>query len=99
MHSPGDESVIGRIEYVELFNVGQAFQIGRYPIHYHMIGQVTKSYVRGNAIHQSFNRGTTIHGVHYLTVEKNVYYHCKGHNVFIEDGVETRNYVAYNLVI
>ena len=51
MHSPGDESVIGRIEYVELFNVGQAFQIGRYPIHYHMIGQVTKSYVRGNAIH------------------------------------------------
>ena len=99
LHSPGDESVIGRVEYMEFFNVGQAFQLGRYPIHYHMIGQVTQSYVRGNSIRQSWNRGTTIHGVHYLRVEHNVYYHCKGHNVFIEDGVETRNYVAYNLVL
>jgi hypothetical protein len=41
LHSPGDESVVGRVEYMEFFNVGQAFQLGRYPIHYHMIGQVT----------------------------------------------------------
>ena len=99
LHSPGDESVIGRISYAEFFNVGQAFQIGRYPIHYHMIGEVTKSYVVGNAIHNSFNRGTTIHGVHFLRVTDNVYYHIKGHNVFIEDGVETNNYVARNLVL
>jgi len=32
MHSPGDESVIGRIEYVEFFDVGQAYMLGRYPI-------------------------------------------------------------------
>ena len=99
LHSPGDESVIGRISYTEFFNVGQAFQLGRYPIHYHMIGEVNKSFVIGNAIHQSFNRGTTIHGIHYLRVERNVYYHCKGHNIFIEDGVETHNAVRYNLVV
>jgi hypothetical protein len=99
LHSPGDESVIGRVEHMEFFNVGQAFQLGRYPIHYHMIGQVTESYVRGNSFHNSFNRGTTIHGVHYLRVERNVYHHCKGHNIFIEDGVETRNYVYKNLVV
>lgn len=99
LHSPGDESVIGRISHAEFFNVGQSFQIGRYPIHFHMIGEVNKSYVIGNSIHNSFNRGTTIHGVHYLRVTHNVYYHCKGHNLFIEDGVETRNYIAYNLIM
>ena len=99
LHSPGDESVIGRISYAEFFNVGQAFQLGRYPIHFHMIGEVNKSYVIGNAIHNSFNRGTTIHGVHYLRVTHNVLYHCKGHNIFIEDAIETNNYIAYNLVM
>jgi cell migration-inducing and hyaluronan-binding protein len=51
VHSPGDESSVGRIEYVELRDVGQAYKLGRYPIHFHMIGTVHKSYVRGNAIH------------------------------------------------
>jgi hypothetical protein len=49
--SPGDETSIGRIEYTEFFNVGQAFQLGRYPIHYHMIGTVHNSYVKGNTVH------------------------------------------------
>jgi hypothetical protein len=53
IHSPGDESTIGRIAYTEFFNVGQAFQNGRYPIHYHMIGTVNESYILGNAVHQS----------------------------------------------
>ena len=68
MASPGDESVIGRIENIEVYNAGQAFKLGRYPIHYHMIGTVQKSYIKHNAIHQTYNRATTIHGVHYLTV-------------------------------
>jgi len=40
LHSPGDESCIGRIEYVEFKHVGQAFKLGRYPINFHMIGTV-----------------------------------------------------------
>lgn len=99
LHSPGDETSVGRVEYVNFYNVGQSFQLGRYPIHFHLIGEVTQSYVKGNSFWQSWNRGTTIHGVHYLRVERNVYYHCKGHNIFIEDGVETNNYVGYNLIV
>jgi hypothetical protein len=99
VHSPGDETSIGRIDYTEFFNVGQAFQLGRYPIHFHMIGTVNKSYVVGNAVHQSFNRGTTIHGVHYLRILRNVYYDCMGHTVFIEDAIETKNRIEYNLVV
>ena len=68
MHSPGDESTSGRIDSIELKNCGQAFILGSYPIHFHMIGTVHASYVRNNAIHHSFNRAVTIHGVHYLRV-------------------------------
>ena len=32
---------------------GQGFRLGRYPIHFHMIGTVRNSYVRGNSIHHT----------------------------------------------
>lgn len=70
---------------------------GRYPIHFHMSGDVTGSYVRGCAIHHTFNRAVTIHGVQGLLVEHNVAYHVMGHAYFIEDGIETGNTIQYNL--
>lgn len=97
--SPGDESVIGKIENCEFFDVGQAFKLGRYPLHFHMIGTVTQSYIKNNAIHQTYNRGTTLHGVHYLTIQNNVIYKAMGHAVFIEDAVETKNLIDGNLVV
>ena len=72
--------------------------MGKYPIHFHLIGRVTKSYVRNNSVVRSYNRGTTIHGVHYLRVENNVYHNIMGHCIFIEDGFETKNYIARNLM-
>lgn len=62
-----------------------------------MSGDVTGSYVRGCAIHHTFNRAVTIHGVHGLLVEHNVAYHVMGHAFFIEDGIETGNTIQYNL--
>lgn len=99
LHSPGDESVIGRIENCEFTDVGQAFMLGRYPIHFHMIGTVQKSYIKKNSVHQTYNRGTTLHGVHYLEVSGNVYHKAMGHTVFIEDAIETKNLIENNLVI
>jgi len=99
VHADGSETVIGRIEYVEFFNVGQGFQLGRYPIHFHLIGAVTQSYIRGNAIHQSYNRACTIHGVSFLRIINNVAYNTMGHTFFIEDAVETDNYLEHNLAI
>ena len=99
LHSPGDESTQGRIDSIELTNVGQAFILGSYPIHFHMIGTVHNSYVRNNAIHHTFNRAVTIHGVHYLRVQNNVAYHTMGHTIFIEDAAETKNLIEDNLVL
>lgn len=64
-----------------------------------MNGAVPDSYVIGNAVHKSFARITTIHGVHYLTVKKNVGYRCPGHNIFIEDGIETHNTIEENVAM
>ena len=91
--------VIGRFSYIEVTRCGQAFQMGRYPIHFHMIGNVIGSYIEGCSVHHSFNRGSTIHGVHYLKVIKNVYYQHLGHGIFIEDSVESNNIISENLIM
>ena len=91
--------VTGRIEYVEVTHAGQAFQLGRYPIHFYLNGNVSGSYVRGCAIHRTFNRAVTVHGVNYLLVEKNVVFNVLGHAYFLEDGVEEYNVIQDNLGI
>ncbi|XP_071946022.1 fibrocystin-L-like [Antedon mediterranea] len=89
--------VTGRIEYVEVTHAGQAFRLGRYPIHFHLNGDVSGSYVRGCGIHHTFNRAVTIHAVDNLLVEHNVAYDIMGHAYFMEDGIEMGNTVQYNL--
>lgn len=99
VHSPGDESSIARIHYIELTEAGQAFKLGRYAIHFHMIGTVHGSLVKGNAVHHSYNRACTTHGVHYFKVEQNVAFDTMGHSFFIEDAVETKCVYDGNLSI
>ena len=45
---------------------------GKYPIHFHLVGNVSKSFVRNCSIHHTFNRGMAIHGVDHLLFEHNV---------------------------
>ena len=66
------ESLTARIENIEVRYSGQMGRIGRYSIHFHMIGAVRNSYVRYNSIHHTYNRAIAIHGVHYLRVQNNV---------------------------
>lgn len=99
LHSHGDDTSIGRIEYIELVDVGQAFQLGRYPIHFHMIGNVYDSYIKGNSIWNTYNRAVTFHGVNYLRVTHNVAFNTMGHVFFIEDAIETNNLIEYNLAL
>ncbi len=60
--------------FVKVFNAGQAFRLGRYPIHFHMNGNMSSSYVKSSSIHQTFNRAINIHASNYLTVQDNVIY-------------------------
>lgn len=52
-------------------------------MHFHMAGDVPDSYIRGIAVHHSMARVLTIHGTHFLLIEKSVGFNVKGHNIFI----------------
>ena len=88
-----------RIEYIEINYAGQEFRLGRYPIHFHLLGDMQGSYVRGCGIHQTFNRAVNIHGTHNVLIEHNVVYNVKGGALFLEDGIETGNIFQYNLAV
>lgn len=99
MAGSAENGLQGRIAYTEFTKCGQPKILGRYCIHFHMNGEVSDSYVRGNAVHHSMARVVTLHGVHFLTVEQNVGYRVQGHNFFVEDGIETNNLIQDNLAI
>jgi hypothetical protein len=56
-----------------------------------MLCQVHNSYVKGCAIHETYNRAVTIHGVHFLTIKDVVAYNNMGHTFFVEDAIESQN--------
>ncbi|CAH1247131.1 PKHD1L1 [Branchiostoma lanceolatum] len=100
MHPPDCvmTAITARIEYVEFTNMGQAFRLGRYAVHFHLNCDKSNSYVRGNSIHHSFNRAVVVHGTDNLLVEHNVIYDIMGGAIFIEDGIETGNVIQYNFL-
>ena len=97
-HTDGKHTY-AKIENIEMVDVGQSFQLRRYPIHFHMLGNVADSYVKGNSIHDSYSRLITVHGVRYLHVKDNVGVNAMGHNIFVEDGKEYNNIIEHNLVL
>ncbi|OWF49746.1 Fibrocystin-L [Mizuhopecten yessoensis] len=96
---PDKDHVIIQISNTEITNAGQAFHHGRHPIHFHLNGDMSKSYVRGTAIHDTFNRALNIHATNNLLVENNVVYNVMGGAIFLEDGIETGNTIQNNLVV
>lgn len=91
---------ISHIENVELVRMGQKRVLGRYPIHFHMQGDMGKgSYVKNTSLHHLFSRCITIHGTNQLLIQSNVAYDTIGHCYFFEDGAEVKNVLENNLGI
>ncbi|XP_076438726.1 fibrocystin-L-like isoform X2 [Babylonia areolata] len=99
VHAPekDTDAAVLRLSYIEISHAGQAFRMGRYPVHLHLNGDMSQSYVRGLGIHNSFNRAVNIHGTHNALVEHVVIYNIMGGAFFLEDGIETNNTFQYNL--
>lgn len=92
------------LSHVELKNMGQQREKGRYPLHFHMCGDVDQrggylepTYVDGLSIHHSFSRCLTVHATNGLLVKNTVGYDTLGHCFFLEDGIEQRNTLFHNL--
>jgi hypothetical protein len=88
-----------RIRGAEFIHMGQNGTLARYPIHFHVAGNHSKSYVKENSVHDTFQRCITLHGVNYVMVSWNVAYNSAGHCFFVEDGNEQQNTLIYNLAI
>lgn len=87
------------IDGVEFFRVGQMEKMGRYPFHWHRMGDVEGQFIRNSSIHESYHRCVTIHNTQKATVTGNVCYDHFGHGFFLEEGNEVQNTIQYNLGI
>lgn len=86
-----------RVQGVELFQMGQKNLLARYPIHWHLMGDVTGHYVRNVSVWKSFNRCITVHGTNQVVLQGNVCYDHLGHGYFLEDGAERGNTFRENI--
>jgi hypothetical protein len=90
----------GSISYAEFRHLGKEGVLGRYPLHFHLVGDTMRgSSVIGASIWDSANRWLTIHGTNYLVVRDCVGYQSLGHGFFLEDGTEVYNVLDRNLAV
>ena len=90
----------GAISYAEFRHLGKENVLGRYPIHYHRVGNTMRgSYVIGASIWDSHNRWVTVHGTNYLVVRDCVGYQSVGHGYYLENGSEILNVFDRNLAV
>ena len=88
---------ISNASNIELYRMGQKSKVGRYPWHWHLLGDADGQFIKNAGIHNSFNRVITVHGTNNTLVEGNVAYDFIGHGYFLENGSETGNLFKNNL--
>ena len=90
---------IGRFSGVQGENMGQLNVMGRYPFHFHLIGENgSKSFIQDCLVTNSNFRAYTIHGVNNTRLSRSVAYNVKGFAVYLEDAIEENNLIEYNLM-
>ena len=90
----------GSIGHAEFRHLGKKGVLGRYSLHFHLVGSTMRgSSVIGASIWDSHNRWLTIHGTNHLVVRDCVGYRSLGHGYFMEDGTEVYNVLDRNLAV
>jgi hypothetical protein len=90
----------GGISYAEFRHLGKEGVLGKYSIHFHLVGDTMRgSGVLGASIWDSHNRWIAIHGTDYLLVRDCVGYQSVGHGFFLEDATEQYNVFDRNLAV
>lgn len=99
-HTMYHQGSAGSISYAEFRHLGKKDVLGRYSLHFHLVGDTMRgSSVIGASIWDSHNRWLTIHGTNYLVVRDCVGFRSVGHGFFMEDGTEVRNVLDRNLAV
>ncbi|MEO0479650.1 MAG: G8 domain-containing protein [Planctomycetota bacterium] len=92
-----DPAPIVQVDHVEFTNLGWKGALGRYPVHFHLLGNTTGNFVRDCSIHHCFNRSISVHGTNGVTIEGNVAHDTYGHAFYFEDKSEVDNRLLRNL--
>jgi hypothetical protein len=80
--------------------MGQFNQLGRYPIHFHIMGDGCRGcYVRNSTVRDSIQRGIVVHDTSKVLVEGNVVYNTVGHNIVVETPTTGNNRIENNLAL
>ncbi len=99
-HTMFHKNSAGSISYAEFRHLGKEGVLGKYSLHFHLLGDSMQgASVIGASIWDSKNRWITIHGTSDLVVRDCVGYKSVGHGFFLEDGTETRNLFDHNLAV
>ncbi len=89
MHTLITGDTTARISGVQVNNGGQKNVLGRYPLHFHLLGNgenARNSYFEDNSIVNSNYRCIVIHGTNYSRISRNIAYNVHGHCFYLEDG-------------
>jgi hypothetical protein len=90
----------GSISYAEFRHLGKEGVLGKYSLHFHLVGDSMRgSSVVGASIWDSANRWITIHGTDDLVVRDCVGFRSLGHGFYLEDGSESHNILDRNLAV
>lgn len=99
-HTMYHRNSAGAVSYTEFRRLGKEGVLGKYPLHYHLVGDTMRgSSVIGASVWDSGNRWVTIHGTNYLVVRDCIGYKSVGHGYFFEDGTEVFNVVDRCLAV
>lgn len=91
-------SAAARVSSVQLYRMGQTNLLGRYPFHFHLVGEAgANSYIEDSVVLRSFYRCVSIHGTNSTRLSRNIAHDAIGHCFYLEDGVEERNVLECNL--
>lgn len=88
-----------RVDGVRFLRMGQFDRLGRYPFHWHLVGDASGQFIRNSAIDGSFQRGVVIHETRNAEVSGNVAYDTVGHNYVVEDPLAIGNTLRNNLAV
>jgi hypothetical protein len=96
----GGNSTTVQIANVQFQRMGQLNNVGRYPLHFHLMGTAcTSCYVRNVTIRDTIQRGLVIHDTSNILASGNVVFNTVGHNVIIETETTRGNTLDGNLAL
>jgi hypothetical protein len=87
------------ITHTRVEKCGQRGVLGKYCLHFHLMGSCPGCSFVGNAIEYGHQRGIVVHGTHQALVADNVLSDVRGAGIYVEDGNELSNRFLYNVVI